>query len=361
MSVQKKNGKWYAAVYLGYVNGKRVYEWSEGYENKKDAKIKELELEKYVVERNHRVKPKESLGVIAETWLKLKEKTVAPVTHQGYKDCYNVYIKSIFEFKKINAIETIDIANFMLDLDYKPATIKKIMSTLKQIFDYAITLDYIKYNPCIGVTKPNVRFTKRNTWSADTISSFLSLDIVKKSPAYSAIIILFKTGMRPGEVCGLRWCDFDGESFTPTIGISKDGKVTDLKNAKAHESVYLTDDLIIYLKKLRKQRKELYLSSSQQFSVDGYINCLLPDFRPITPNYLTHEFKKLIKKTGYEEIRLYDTRHSFGTNMMKNGVNPKMVADMMRHTDVRTTLNNYSHTDKEMYKDTLDMYKISIK
>lgn len=361
MAIQKKNGKYYAAVYQGMVNGKQSYEWSHGFDTKKEAELYEIELKKDVIERNHRVRPKESFGTIAETWLKLKAKTVSSVTLNGYKDCYNIYIKDKFENFKVKDIETIDITNFMLDLDYKPATIKKVMSTLKQILDYAVTLDYIKYNPCIGVKKPNIKFTKKNTWDAKTISNFLALDYVKNSPIYTALLILFKTGMRPGEVCGLRWCDFDGESFIPSIGIAKNGSITDLKNAKAHDNVYLTDDLIVYLKGLRKIHKELYLSNGMHFSINGFINCLLPDFRPITPNYLTHTFNKLVKKSGYEQIRLYDTRHSFGTNMMKNGVNPKMVADMMRHNDVRTTLNNYSHTDKEMYKDTLEIYKIQIK
>ncbi len=361
MSIHKKRGKYYAAVYSGVVNGKEVYEWSEAFDAKKDAELKELELKKEVIERNHKVKPKESLGLIADAWLKMKSKTVTAVTLKGYEDCYNSYIKQAFELTKVKNIETIDVSNFMFDLEYKPSTIKKIMTTLKQILDYAITLEYIRYNPCIGVKKPNVRFTKKNTWDADTISNFLALEIVKSSPIYTALLILFKTGMRPGEVCGIRWCDFDGESFSPEIGVAKNGENTDLKNTKAHDSIYLTDDLIAYLKNLRKQHKELYLSEGKAFKVDGYINCLLPDFRPVTPNYLTHKFKKLVIKAGFELIRLYDARHSFGTNMMKSGVNPKMVADMMRHTDVRTTLNNYSHTDKEMYKNTVSMYKIQIK
>lgn len=361
MSIQRKNGKYYAAVYLGMVNGKQAYEWSEGFNSKKEAELFEIGLKKDVIERNHRVRPKESFGNIAETWLKLKAKTVSEVTVDGYKDCYNMYIKDKFKDTKVKDIEAIDITNFMLDLDYMPATIKKIMSTLKQILDYAVTLDYIKYNPCIGVKKPNVKFTKKNTWDASTITNFLALDYVKESTIYTALLILFKTGMRPGEACGLRWCDFDGESFTPTVGIAKNGSVTELKNNKAHDNIYLTDDLIAYLIGLRKFQKKLYLANGIQFSINGYINCLLPDFRPVTPNHLTHTFKKLVEKSGYEKIRLYDTRHSFGTNMMKSGINPKMVADMMRHNDVRTTLNNYSHTDKEMYKNTLEVYKIQIK
>ncbi|MDD5936182.1 MAG: site-specific integrase [Clostridiales bacterium] len=362
MSVQKKNGKWYAVVYLGIINGKQAYEWSEAFEKKKDAELKELELKKDVLERDHKVRPKESFGAIAEAWLRMKEKTVSKVTYTNYSNCYNLYIKDAFETTIVSRIESVDISNFMYNLDYKPATIQKIMSVLQQILGYAIELDYIKYNPANGIKKPNIRKTKKDTWSADVISDFLSHDDVKNSPIYPALVILFKTGMRPGEVCGLKWKNFDGESFVVDNGIAKGGGETELKNDKAHDPIYLSDDLISYLKKLRKLHKELYLSSGKQFAIDGYICCHCDDFRPFTPDYVYHTFQKLIKKIGYSDkkIRLYDARHSFGTNMMKNGVNPKMVADMMRHTDVKTTLNNYSHTDKEMYKDTTKIYKINI-
>lgn len=81
----------------------------------------------------------------------------------------------------------------------------------------------------------------------------------------------------------------------------------------------------------------------------------------MTVDYLCKAFKKLAERHEFPVINLYAaTRHSFGTNMMKAGVNPKMVADMMRHTTVRTTLDNYSHTDEQMYKDTIKMYNSNI-
>jgi len=64
------------------------------------------------------------------------------------------------------------------------------------------------------------------------------------------------------------------------------------------------------------------------------------------------ELKKL-KNHQWEycyKISPYSARHSFGTNMMRNGVNPKKVSEAMRHSSVRTTLNRYSHVDSEMMK-----------
>lgn len=358
MSVQKKNGRWYAAVYLGTKNGKQEYEWSEGFDKKSDAQLRELEMKRDVLERGHKVLDKASLGYVAEVWLKTKEKTVAYRTYTGYKESYERYIKKEFEAKMIKDIEPIDISTFMTSLDYKPATIAKIMTTLKQIFDFAISMDYIRANPCAGIKKPNIRNTKKKTWMPKQINEFLNLQDVKEATCYTAFMILFSTGMRPGEVCGLRWCDYDGECFHPTIGIDKNGNVTELKNDKAKEEVYLSPELIIFLNKTKIIQMNIWRNQHpfETFPEDNFINCFTDDWRPMKPDYLYKTFKRILERNNIEPIRLYDARHSFGTNMMRDGVNPKIVADMMRHTSVKTTLDNYSHTDKEMYKNTIKMY-----
>lgn len=356
MAIQKKNGRWYAAVYVGTKNKKQEYEWSEGFDKKTDAQLKENEMRKKVIESNHKVYDKAYFSYVANAWLDTKKKTVASTTYEGYKNCYNYYIKENFKDQKIKDIEPIDINTFMTSLDYKPATISKIMSTIKQIFDFAISMNYIRNNPCYGIKKPNIRKSKKKTWSPQEINRFLSLNDVKKSSCYTALMILFSTGMRPGEVCGLRWCDYDGECFTAQLGIDVHGNITELKNDKAHDEVYISNELIAHLKRHKLAHKAIYLEHGIRLTDNSFINCLEPDMRPMNPHYLYQMFSKLVARNGFEKIRLYDARHSFGTNMMKDGVNPKMVADMMRHDTIRTTLDNYSHTDKEMYKDTIKTY-----
>lgn len=360
MSVQKKGDKWYAAVYVGTKNGKQIYEWSDGFNKKSDAQLKELEIKKEVIERGHKVLDKASLGYIAEVWLETKKNTVATRTYEGYKESYDRYIKEVFKAKLIKDIEPIDINAFMVSLKLKPASIAKIMTTLNQIFTFAISLNYIRQNPCAGIKKPNIRNEKRKTWTPKQISKFLNLQDTRNATCYTAFLILFSTGMRPGEVCGLRWCDFDGECFSPKIGVDKNGKQTELKNEKAKEEVYLSPELIMHLNKLKIIQSDIWrqqnLFNGKEFSDDIFINCFTDDWRPMTPDYLSLAFKRIVERNKLEPITLYGARHSFGTNMMRDGVNPKIVADMMRHTSVKTTLDNYSHTDKDMYKNTIKMY-----
>lgn len=360
MSIQKKNNKYYACVYAGYLNGKRIYEWSEGFEDKKLARLEEAKLIEMIISKGGISKKKNSFSEVAETWLDMREKTVAYSTYRGNKSYYEMYIRDYFKGKHIKKIEPLEIQQFMLSLEVGPATINKTMNILSLIFDFAVTMKMVYHNPCKGIKKPKIPKSKHVTWGEDTISKFLSAECVTKSKVYAALVILFTTGMRPGEVCGLRWGDFKEDHFTPTIGINRYGTETDLKNDKAHESVFVPDFFIPYLKRFKTAQKTIFFSKGHKLNNKSFINCLEPDMRPMTPEYLSDKFTELVEKTKLPKITLYEARHSFGTNMMKNGVNPKKVAELMRHTTVRTTLDNYSHVNDEMKKKEINKYSIKI-
>lgn len=356
MSVQKKNGKWYAVVYRGTLNGKQYHEWSQAFATKEDAKLKELDMKKDVIETNHLVREKESFVTVMNSWLTLRKKNVAPATYdQNYYYC-NHYIFPYFKNMMINKIDTQDVMNFMNQLDVSAATINKAMNILKQIFDLAVLYKYIRFNPCADIRKPKIKQNKAYVWSQDDIRNFLTLDEVKQSNGYLAFCILFTTGMRPGEVCGLRWCDWETDHVIPTVGIDKRRQSTELKNEFAHQSVYINDKIQKELKRLKKYRKEYCLKNGITFNENDYINCLEPDLRPMTPDYLRKLMAKITTRNNLPNFTPYSARHSFGTNMMRNGVNPKKVSEAMRHSTVRTTLDRYSHVDDEMKKNTFNEY-----
>lgn len=360
MSVQRRNKKWYAAVYLGIKDGKQVYEWSEPFDNKGDAQLKEIEMKKNVIETNHLVTNKESFVAVMESWLIARKKNKAPATYdQNYYYC-NHYIKPYFENYMINKIDTQDVMNFMNQLDVSAATVNKTMNILKQIFDLAVLYKYNRYNPCTGIKKPQIKQKKVTVYSQSDIKKFLSLTEVKESSGYIAFCLLFTTGMRPGEVCGLRWCDWFGDYIIPTIGIDKKRGISDLKNEFAHQSVFINSKIQSELKKLKKFRKEQCLQVGISFNETHFINCFTPDMRPMTPDYLRKLMKKILDRNNMPHISPYNARHSLGTNMMKNGVNPKKVSEVMRHSTVKTTLDRYTHVDEEMKKNTSEEYANSV-
>jgi integrase len=176
--------------------------------------------------------------------------------------------------------------------------------------------------------------------------------ILHLSPVVADMIRMqLLTGMRPGEVCGLRWCDLHQDYLLPTVGINRYGNETDLKNEKAHEKVFLDPFVSAYLDKLKTAHKSMYLAYGVPFTEQSYINCIPTDMRQMSPEYLGKAFDRICKRNNLDRIRLYDSRHSLGTNMMRDGVNPKVVSEVMRHESVKTTLDIYSHVDDDLKKE----------
>lgn len=360
MAITKIKGRYYVSVYVGYKDGKRIYERIGGFRTKEEAKSKEIELKKNVIDNGHTVREKKSFVSVTESFLLSRKNICAPSTYdQNEYYCYH-YIMPYFEKYMIDMIDAQDISNFMHKMTVGPATINKTMNILSQIFDLAILYKYIKFNPCIGIKKPKIKKKTVKTYKPSDIKEFLNLDDVKSSTGYLAFCIIFATGMRPGEVCGLRWCDIFDDHLIPDVGIDKHRRISNLKNELAHQSIFINTKIQSELKQLKTIRKEQCFKYGRQFKEDDFIFCFEPDFRPFTPDYLRKSMCRILKKNGMEHIYPYCARHSFGTNMLRNNVNPKKVSEAMRHSSVKTTLDLYSHVDDNMKKEVFDDYSAEI-
>lgn len=356
MAIRKKNGLWYVSVYIGVKDGKQHYETGKkGYEKKSDAQLAEAEIKQAIIKSERKVYDKADFGRVAEIWLETRT-SKAQSTYDRDKYFYKHYIEPKFGKRPVRDIDKIEIIAFMAKLKYAPETVSKIMNILKQILDFAIDMHMIRENPSLGIKKPRIKTYNRETWSEKEISKFLKLEDVKNSPAYTAFMILFTTGMRPGEVCGLRWVDLRKDHFVPTVGTDKKRRTTDLKNDEAHNNVYVSDSLLNHLKQLKSLHKELYFKNGVEFTPYSFICCLGPDMRAMTPEYLTKRFNIIVERNNLKKIRLYDSRHSFGTNMSRAGVNPEEVSEAMRHSSVKTTLDRYYSVDNNTKRKTFNNY-----
>lgn len=359
MSIQKRNGKYYASVYSGYVNGKRIYEKSE-LTDKKKAKIEHIQISTDVI-KSGAPRSRGAFKSLAELWFKMREKKVAITTYKMNLEYYNLYIKEYFEEYEVKDITPTIVMSFSLSLDHAPATYNKIIVIIKLMLEFAVDMNMLYDNPCRKIKFKTVERHFHPTWTEEQIGEFLSLPSVKKSNGYIPLLILFSTGMRPGEVCGLRWCDFITDHFTPCVGIGRERDKTTLKNNKAHDSVYIPDYLIKILNKHKAGQRAIFFSNGSKLEDESFINVLEPDMRVMTPHYLSQMFQRLLSKTDFPKVCLYEAvRHSFGTNMMRKNINPKKVAEAMRHTSVKTTLDNYSQVNEEMKKELVNSYNIKI-
>jgi integrase len=183
------------------------------------------------------------------------------------------------------------------------------------------------------------------TWSREELRSFLST--VREDRLYAAWVLLATTGVRRGELLGVRWSDIDFDTGQVAIRqtlSSVGGKITfsTPKTAKSRRNIPLdpvtVEALRFHLHAQEKERvtwAEIYTDLDLVFCrEDGSI---------LRPDTITRRFHELSKGAGVPQIRLNDVRHSYASLGLSAGTHPKVMAERLGHATVGITLDTYSH------------------
>ena len=174
------------------------------------------------------------------------------------------------------------------------------------------------------------------------------------APYYELIYTAIYTGMRRGELLGLRWRDVDLDMAVLSVvqTLQRVGGAFILKepkNARSRRDIALTPDLAILLRGYQARQAErralLGLPSDDTDLVFAHF-----DGSPLDPSTVSHTSKNIVRRAGLES-RLHDDRHAFATLMMSFGVNPKVVSEMLGHSTIATTMDIYSHVPLALQKE----------
>ena len=244
------------------------------------------------------------------------------------------------------------------DKELSEGTIKKIYNLLQTCFKTAATEQVIGKNPFDLMDKgstPKVHKVNNDYWTKDEVKTFFkNLDHRLKILFVFAIY----TGMRRGEITGLRWKDIDLDNGRLSIqqtlkprGRIKDGG----KNDNAARSITLSPFVLSELKKHRamivKERwgaAERYRNKSElEHAQNNYKNLDLvicqTNGDPISVGNFTKFWKGIVDKTGMRYIKFHDLRHTCASLLLSNGTHPKVVQELLGHSSIAVTLDTYSH------------------
>jgi integrase len=212
----------------------------------------------------------------------------------------------------------------------------------------------IKDNPATGTTLPKRQRKEMDVWSLDQVNYFIaeSKNIKRLTRVYVACVMALLTGMRQGEIMGLRWRDIDFDRnviyIKQTLTQAAEIKVG-AKNASSVRSIHIPEKLVSELKIHRKMVLEERLYYGQDYEDNDLVICTRTG-KPMIPRNLRKEFYNLTDKLELPKIRFHDLRHTHATMLIQQNVNVKLIADRLGHSDIETTLNTYSHVLPDMQK-----------
>jgi integrase len=164
-------------------------------------------------------------------------------------------------------------------------------------------------------------------------------------------VVAVTTGMRRGELQGLKWEDLDLEAGTlqvrRTLSEPKGGWIFEAPKSGKGRNIRLTSTAISALRAHRKRQLEEKIRTGELWSDHGLV---FPSSigTPRSGGNLNRSFKALLRRAGLPAVRFHDLRHTCATLLLRQGVNPKYVQELLGHADISLTLNVYSHVLPDM-------------
>lgn len=226
---------------------------------------------------------------------------------------------------------------------------------LKVVFRKAVQLKLVKENPVFNVTLPKKSNDEMIVWDTEQVEYFMKHS--KKHRFYTAYLIALLTGMRKGEIVGLRWKDIDFEEKIIYIRQIYDLKAkcfkVGAKTSAGVRSIHIPELLIEQLKKERKIVIANKLKQSPNFH-DHDLVVYTRYGNPLDSTTLSKQLKKQAIQLGLLPIRFHDMRHTHVTMLIKQNVNVKVISERAGHSSIQITLDKYSHVLPGMQRHVAD-------
>lgn len=296
-----------------------------------------------------------TINQITEEWKEEKKKYVKKSTYAAYQLLIQNHIKPYFgDLYEVNEEKVQQFVFDKLDAGLSEKTIRDIIIVLKMILKFGIKNGYLEY------VQIDVKFpSKQDKKNLDVLSKADQkkfMEHLRNNFTFKnlGIFICLSTGMRIGEICGLRWCDVDTAEGVIKVRhtlqriyiIEGETRYTELlldtpKTANSVRDIPMSSELLKMLKSLNKVVNENYYVISN-------------DIKPIEPRTYRNYYKKLCKQLYIPELKFHGLRHSFATRCIESKADYKTVSVLLGHSNISTTLNLYVHPNKEQKKKTID-------
>ena len=349
---KRDDGRWEGRIVIGTKkNGQTLY---KGFTNKFQKEVlSQMNLFKEKLKgatlcEDYRM----TLGEWLDKWLNEHMAfSIRESTKQGYSR-YIEYIKPHLGHKQVSAITTADVQKMYNKLkengrqrnhptmghQLSDSMVRSIHMMLHEAMDYAMREHMILKNPTEGTTIPKAAEKEMQILNEAQIRTFM--EAIKQDEIWRDFFYLeLMTGLREGEICALKWCDFDAESGKLAVcrTLHKDGTTGETKTYSGMRSIKLPESAADMLRERKKMAVSEWI----------FPNPLKPE-KAVSGQAAYNRLKKILKKCNLPNIRFHDLRHTFATQAIAGGVDPKSLSHLLGHTKASFSLDRYTHVTNEM-------------
>jgi integrase len=291
-----------------------------------------------------------TVGEYLTRWLKDSVRgTVRPSTFEVHRHMIEPHIVPTLGRLKLKDLNPAHVRGFYrekLDSGLSAATVRKMHSVLHKALKQAVLDGLIPRNVCEAVKPPKVE--RKEIAPLDREQAKALLEVARGDRLEALYVLAVHTGMREGELLGLKWDDVDLEAGVLRLRralVREGGKTAlgDLKTPKSRRSVRLTRAAAEALRgHLERQLADMERMGSL-YQPGGLVFATESGTLINPSNLRNRSFKPLLKRAGLPDICFHDLRHTCATLLLSQGTHPKLVQELLGHATIAMTLDTYSH------------------
>lgn len=353
---KRKDGRFQCAVYVLQPDGTRARKFAYGKTWQEcDTKRRELlaKVDQGVPVPTRSAKLSEWLPYWLDNVIKPRRKLS---TYDKYEAHVRLYLAPMLGAKRLETLGVADVRRFLVRLEKQTtaATAKESHRVLRSALSSACREELITRNVAKLVEPLRTDNRELKPWTLDETLDFLAAS--RKDPLYAAFVLAIAMGLRRGEIVGLRWSDLDLDNRVLYVrqqtqrrrGVLYD----DDPKSRRRRAVPLPALCIAPLRWRRMRQAAARAKAGERWQESAYVFTTRTG-RPVEPRNVYRSFTRIAQSAGLRVIRLHDARHGTATLLTAAGVAPRVVMEILGHSQISITMDVYTHVVQDTQREAM--------
>lgn len=302
-----------------------------------------------------------------EYFIGIKKKTVRPNTVRNYTERYEANIKPVIGKMLLTDVKPLHCQKIFLDMaedGYRTSTLYQTRIALYTMFELAKENDVLRYNPCKKSVKSDMGkpSDKKEALTIEVQKRFL--EGATGQSYENQYRFLLQTGLRTGELVGLKWEHVDFENRVLSIEQSMEyrykvgeWRIGEPKSKSGYRKIPLTEEAIRILKAQKEKNRKIKKIPEEWLE---YI-FLSRKGEPVKNSTYDTALFKICDKVGIKRFSMHVLRHTFATRCIEAGMKPKTLQKILGHSSIQITMNLYVHVTEEEKQKEIELVAEALK
>lgn len=360
---RRKDGRWVAEMTIEGRKRKFVYGKTRKEVQEKLKTALHEQQQGTLVEHTS----KQTLEQFLNDWLENSQRqSVRPRTFERYEEVVRLHVAPVLGSHQLQKLSAQHLQAFYarkLDEGLSARTVGILHNLLHKALDTAMRWGLVTRNVCDLVSPPHAKGYEFKPLTVDEIHRLLKAARGHYMEALFSLALA--TGMRRGELMGLKWQDINFSTGTLQVRRTLVRVPTKLKNdgesyveaepktQKSKRNITIAPFALDALRQHRVRQLEAKLKAGPAWKEHDYIFCTSVGTHVNPTRDILDQLKALLKDADLPDIRFHDLRHSAATLLLSVGVHPKVVQELLGHSNISMTMDVYSHVLPSMQQDAI--------